>query len=230
MTPAPWVGVPIVAALLVTSMALLSSRRCQRILGAEPARKALHVGVGLVTLVFPWLFTSAAPVLVLATMALGWFEAVRRCVLLRGRFGAVLQRVARPGRGESCFVAGTALTFVISGGDPLEFCLPMAVLTLADSAAALVGQAVARRRGGTPRQGKTLAGSAAFFGVALACGLVALPIGGWSAASACVMALLLASVTTALEAAAGHGFDNLLIPVAAASLLQLAPSVIGGPL
>ncbi len=228
MNPGHWAGVPIVALALVTSMALLSTPRCARAVGPEQARKLLHVGIGLVTLAFPWLFTGAAPVLVLAALALGWFELLRQSAPLQRHFAPVLQRVARAGRGESCFVAGTALAFLIADGSALVFCLPMAVLTLADAAAALVGQDAARRRGAPPPCGKTLAGSTSFFGVAFVCAVAALSMAGWGVAPSLAMALLLASTTTLVEAAAGPGLDNLLIPVVGAALLRLAAPAFGG--
>jgi phytol kinase len=223
-----WIGVSLVAAALVLTMALLSTSQSQRLLGPEPARKLMHAGIGLVTLGFPWMFSSALPVLVLAALSLLWFEAVRRVAALRRRFALVLLSVARPGRGEACFVAGTALAFLIADGSALVFCLPMAVLAFADASAALVGQHAVRRRAGGAIQGKTLAGSAAFFATALLCAGVALALAGWEPAALVATALLIAAVTTAVEALAGHGADNLLIPVAGALLLRLLPAWTGG--
>jgi phytol kinase len=228
MTVAPWLGVALVAVALVLTMGVLSTPRSQRVLGAEPARKLMHAGIGLVTLGFPWLFGSAAPVLWLAALTLSWFELVRRVAPLRRRFASVLLSVARPGRGEACFVAGTALAFVIADGNALVFCLPMAVLAFADAGAALVGQHVARRLANGPARGKTLAGSAAFFATALLCAVCALALAGWRAVDLVVMGLLVAAATTLVEALAGHGSDNLLIPVAAALLLRFVPAWFGG--
>jgi phytol kinase len=222
-----WIGVPLVAAALVLTMALLSTPHSQRVLGPEPARKLMHAGIGLVTLGFPWMFSSALPVLVLAVLSLIWFEAVRRVATLRRRFASVLLSVARPGRGEACFVAGTALAFLIADGSALVFCLPMAVLAFADASAALVGQHATRRRADGPIRGKTAAGSAAFFATAMLCASVALALAGWAPAALVASALLIAAVTTAVEALADHGADNLLIPVAGALLLRLLPACTG---
>jgi phytol kinase len=132
----------------------------------------------------------------------------------------VLSAVARPGRGEIYFVLGTSLTFLLCGGNALAFVLPMAILTWADTAAALVGQRLGGRHGALRIGGKSLAGSSAFLVVALAISLLGLSLAGWPPAQASLLSMLLASTTTVLEALARRGADNLLIPVGAALLLR----------
>lgn len=213
----------LLCAILVASMAGLSV--CQRggALTAECLRKVLHVEMGLVTLSFPWLFAEPWPVVTLAALALVWFTAVRRIAMLRRYFGEVLTRVARPGWGEAYFAAGACLTFLLADGAALFFCLPMAILTFADTAAALVGQRLGHGPGAIRFADKSLAGCTAFFGVALACGLAGLwGWAGWDAQRAWGTALLLAFTTTGLELVARRGADNLLIPLGGAIVLRIA--------
>jgi phytol kinase len=225
--PNSWLLLPVVIALLIVTMAVLSTARRAGQLSPEGARKAFHVAMGMMTLSFPWLFPEPAPVVLLACLCCAWFEAVRRMAPLQNRCGPVLSAVARPGRGEVHFAVGTALTFVLAGGYALAFCLPMAILALADSAAALVGRRYGGRPGTLRLGGKSLAGSSAFFAVALALSLIGLALDGWAAAPAVAMSLTLAATTTLLEAIARRGADNLLIPVGAALLLQgqMAPAI-----
>jgi phytol kinase len=217
---ASWLLLPVIAALLVAAMAGLSAARNAGALSPECARKLFHVSMGIMTLSFPWLFSDPAPVLLLACIACIWFEAVRRLAPLARNCGSVLSNVARPGRGEIHFVAGTALTFVLAEGNALAFCLPMSILALADAAAALVGKRFGDQPGAIRFGDKSLAGSSTFFAVALFAGLTGLSLAGWPAAQSIALAVLIACATTALEAVARRGADNLLIPVGAALLLR----------
>lgn len=212
----------LVGITLVGAMAGLSAGQRRFGLPAECARKLLHVAMGLVTLSFPWLFSSPWPVLALALAALAWLAAIRRGKALRRCFGPVLEGVGRPGWGEGYFVLGAAATFLLAQDSPLFYCLPMAILSFADAGAALIGQRWGRQPGAVRFGGKSLAGSSAFFAIALGCGVVALQAWeGWAPSRSWPHALLLALVTTVLEAMARCGLDNLLIPLGALMLLRL---------
>ena len=65
-------------------------------------------------------------------------------------------------------------TFWLSGGDPLLFCIPIAVMALADTAAALVGQQVGVNHYRVFDNKRTVEGSLAFFGLAMAICMVGL--------------------------------------------------------
>jgi phytol kinase len=215
-----WLLLPLVVVLLIVTMLALSAARTAGQLSPEGARKLFHVAMGTMTLSFPWLFTGPTPVLLLAGLCCVWFESVRRLTWFARHCGPVLSAVARPGRGEIYFVLGTSLTFLLCGGNALAFVLAMAILTWADTAAALVGQRLGGRPGALRIGGKSLAGSSAFFVVALTISLLGLSMAGWPPAQASLMSILLASTTTVLEALARRGADNLLIPVGAALLLR----------
>lgn len=216
----PWWSAATVAALLPASMGLLSAMRRRDMLAAEPARKLLHVEMGLVTLSFPWLIGQTEVVLVLALLATAWFIGVRRCAALRAIFGGVLDGVGRHSWGEVYFTVGACLTFLLAAGNTLRYCLPMAILVFADTAAALAAPRDPARRHSIGINGKSVEGCAAFVAVALVCAIVALslrPEG--SLAQTFSVALLLALDTAVLEVLGRHGADNLLIPVVAAFLL-----------
>jgi phytol kinase len=217
---ASWLLLPPVLASLALAMAALSALQRAGRLSPEGARKLFHVAMGAITLAFPWVFSGPAPVIVLAGAACAWLEGVRRIAPLQRVFGSVLSAVARPGRGEIHYVAGTAASFAIANGSALGFCVPMAILALADAAAAVVGRRYGTRPGAIVFRTKSLAGSSAFFAVALAVSLVGLEFAGWPDAAAVAVALLLAGLTTLLEALAGDGADNLLVPVCAALVLR----------
>jgi len=208
------------AAFLPVAMWSLSALVRAGALEPELGRKALHILTGLAVLSLPWSIGQPGPVLALFALAAGWLFAVRRFASLRRRFGGVLFTAGRNSWGEIYFVCGSCFTFLIARGDALRFALPMLILVSADSAAALVGT-----RSGAHRllfaRGKSVEGCAAFFMVALCCGIAGLSTFVPSLSSAEIVAIAseLALVTMVLEACGNHGSDNLLIPVGAAWLL-----------
>lgn len=218
---AQWPSVLAVLALLGASMALLSAWARRRGVPAESVRKLLHIEMALVTLSFPWLFESAWPVMVLAGAAAVWFRLLRASPWLDARFGYALRAARRDSHGETWFACGVCLAFVWTRGEPLAYGIAILVLGFADAAAALVG-----RRYGRPRRMpggalKSVAGSAAFFAVALAVAFAGLHgAGGVDAGEALAAAALLAGMTTALEAVSDRGLDNLVVPLGALASLH----------
>lgn len=216
-----WIAILAVLALLGASMALLSAWARHRAVPPDAVRKLLHIEMALVTLSFPWLFTSAWPVVVLAAAALAWFRLLRTSACLDERFGYALGAGWRDSKGEIWFVCGACLTFLWTGGEPVAYGIAILVLGLADTAAALVG-----RRYGLPRRmpggaAKSVVGSAAFFPVALAVAFAGLHgAAGLPAGEALAAGTLVAAVTTVLEAFSGRGLDNLLVPLGAVASLQ----------
>jgi phytol kinase len=211
----PWLGILAVCLALPISMAVLSGIVRHGLLSHEAARKALHVEMGLVTLSFPWLFTDAWPVVVLAALSIAWFAGVRAIRTLRSSFGPVLETPTRRSNGQFWFVCGVCLAFLLAD-DRAAYCIAILVMALADSSAALAGTRWGRPRATLSGACKSFAGSAAFFAVAFA---VAFAIGA-SAATA----LLVALATTFVEALLADGLDNLLVPLAALVACHFAAS------
>ena len=217
----PW---PEITLVLVAGVALIVALGvCRLIYPTHPEflRKLLHVGVGLIALSFPWLFASAWPVLVVAAVAALIVCAVRASRHLRTRLGGVLDGVARRSRGEYFFLAATVLLFGLADGDALLFCVPMLILTFADTAAALVGTRFGRLRYGAAGGQRSVEGSAAFVAVAFVCACVPLAlIGGLAVAQVVMVAGVLAVLTAIVEAVARQGADNLLVPLGAFLVLK----------
>ena len=183
-------------------------------LAPEWSRKLLHVGCGLLALSLPWLCGRGPTVLALCSVAALMLVAVRFIPAWNRKLGGALDGVGRGHRGAFYFVAAIGLVFAGAGGDRLLFCLPIAVLTFADAAAALVGRRLGVHRFRTGSGWKSLEGSCAFFAVGLAAAFGCLSaFDGGDPARHLPLALLLALLLTFVEAAAGKGLDNLLIPV-----------------
>lgn len=212
---------------LMTALQVWAQRRGPH---PEVVRKLLHIGMGLVACSFPWLFAGPAPVLGLAAASVVAMGAVRQVPGLRKRVGGVLHGVGRQSYGELCFPLGVALVFVLAKGDALRFVLPVLLLTLADPAAALVGQRLGRLRFRTPDGWKSGEGSAAFFSVAFGLTYGGLRLAGTAGTEGLLLALLLAVLLTLIEALAWRGLDNLFIPLAGYVLLAAHQPMGAGPL
>jgi phytol kinase len=214
-----WLGIAIVLAMYTALFAIFSvvGHRLQ----PEVLRKGMHVSMGLPALTFPWLFESVWPVLVIGIVVVLAFLAVRAQLPLVRPLARSLERVPRVSLGEFCFIVAVCIVFALAAGDPVLYAIPILLLTLADAAAALVGTAYGRHRYITMRYHKTVEGSIAFFVVAYAC--IYFPLALYtpaSASDALIVAALIAMAVTVLEAAIGHGFDNLAVPLGALAAIK----------
>lgn len=184
----------------------------------ELARKTVHVLLGTLCLTFPWVFSSATPVLVLAVIATAALLALRVVPALRASIGRPLHGVARTSYGEFAFVAGIAATFVLAHGNVWSYVIPVAVLTYADAVAALIGTRFGLHRFRTIDGTKSLEGSLAFFSAALIC--VAVPLELTHQPNAFAIATLVSGALMIVEASAWSGLDNALIPLAGGLLVR----------
>jgi phytol kinase len=219
-----FLGMALVLAALGSLFLLARHGRARGWMTAEYSRKFVHVGMGCIALTFPWLFTQTRPVLVLAAIAAGALLAVRAIPFARARFGCVLLEVKRRSYGEFAFVAGVAAAFFLAHGDPMSYVIPVAVLTFADTLAAVVGTRFGTHRFATLDGTKSLEGSLAFLATAVACVAIPLAVAGRAQAApiACVSALAL----TLVEASAWAGLDNVAIPLLGGILVR---ALCGGP-
>jgi phytol kinase len=225
----PLVGVSSVLAVLCLLLGVLAlfRRLCRP--HPELPRKLLHVGMGTVTLTFPWLFDAVWPVLMLAILSVALLVCLRLVPALRNGVGQVLHGVRRFTLGEICFVVAVTVLWLLHVLDPLAdpgrrrllYVVPVLLLTFADSAAALVGVYLARCHYALPGGSRSREGSAAFFVVAVPCVLVPLLLAGagWEAVA---VAVVIAWLATLLEAIAGAGLDNLVLPLVTYLLLLLS--------
>ncbi|WP_051303818.1 diacylglycerol/polyprenol kinase family protein [Calidithermus chliarophilus] len=192
---------------------------------AEVARKVMHIGVGVIALAFPRLFGwgNLEPVLWVCGVAVLTMVALRFLRSARAVLGSVLSSVERQGWGEVYFLLSIALLFAFAH-NPVEYYLPLLVLTFADGLAALVGVAYGRVRYGTEGRYKSLEGSLMFFLVAFGLGYGYL-LFEKGVLEASLYALLVASVSTLMEGVSVEGLDNLLVPVISLGVLQQQPGL-----
>ncbi|MEI8194947.1 MAG: hypothetical protein WCI73_03460, partial [Phycisphaerae bacterium] len=207
-----YVAMPLVLAILLIQMFTLRFYQRHRHPRPEITRKLLHVGMGLVVLPFPWLFTSTWPVIVLAAAAIALLLAARFLPRLRS-FHAITA-VPRVSLGDVYFPLSVAILFGMAHQTPLLYGIPLLILTFADAVAALIGLTYGRLHYEATAGEKTAEGSLAFFTVAfLAAHIPLLLLTDTGRAETLLIALILGLVVMLAEAIAWHGLDNIFIPL-----------------
>ena len=206
--------------LLIPAMGILSRLKSSGAVACELRRKALHVGVGLTSLFFPYILTESWMVISALTMIACWMIAVRRVPLLRRRFGAVLHDAKRISHGELYFALAIAGLMLAASDKPLLFVVPVLLLTISDAAAAVVGSAYPRGHLTGLARGKTMSGCAAFVITAFSITMLGLlRYTGLPFTTSLAIAAIIAIGTGVVEAISQRGRDNLFVPAAAFTLL-----------
>lgn len=211
---------------LAYGIILLLGEGIYRLLKGGPAwsRSFAHLSAGLITLPFPWLFTSHWWVLILSLQSCLVLWITSRMKILPSH-----HRIAGKSKGSYLFFVSVYLCFMASllSGRKELFVVPLLVLTFSDVAAALVGRSIGKRsipgRKSWNVSAKTLAGSTAFF-------LTALPVLflsffyylQWNLAASIGMTLLIALLSTTMEAYSPHGTDNFSVPLTILIIMQVA--------
>ena len=209
--------------VLISGLKVFSKRYAQH---PELLRKVVHIGIGLATLTFPWLFAETWPVASIALVSVALLSALKVPGPLRKLMGGVVDGVDRSSSGDLCFPIGVVTLFWLSQRcDPatskLLFCVPVLLLTLGDAVAALVGVRYGRHKFSTAEGMKSVEGSLACFLASFLCTL--LPLIAFSRiehVEALLLAMILALVATMLEAIAWSGLDNLFLPLGGYALLK----------
>jgi phytol kinase len=115
-----------------------------------------------------------------------------------------------------------ALLYQLANGSKLLYAVPLVVLTLADTVAALTGAAYGKHGYGTTGATKTIEGSIAFFSVAFFSVNVALVVfSDAGRIETLLISLDIAVIVMLLEAIAWRGLDNIFIPLGVYILLRL---------
>ncbi len=216
-----FVSIAAILGILLGLMGLLGLPPVRARLAPEMRRKLLHVAMGGVALALPALFDQPGPVWLLALLAAASLLLVRRIRYLRKSIGSAIHTVERVSFGELCYPLGVATLFSLAGDQYLLYLVPLLILALGDSMAALVGVRHGRLRYRTLDGNKSLEGSMTMFVVSF--GSVLLPFGfagTLGIGSLLAGAMCVALALTLVEALAWRGIDNFLLPVAGYYLLD----------
>lgn len=184
---------------------------------AEHTRKLVHIGTGLLTMLFPIMFTHYAWVI-------GICAAFFSILSLSLRFGFLpsINAIERKSHGSLAYPVVVALAFVFyyfnnTGQDLYYFYVPVLIMALADPMAALFGKKFPWGKYTIGKEQKTWLGSIAFFITASAVTFFLVPTYD-------LLALILVPlVATLAEAFSSKGLDNLTIPLAVMGVLYFHP-------
>jgi dolichol kinase len=199
--------------VLLGLMALVRLAARQRHINPEVSRKLIHVATGLYALILHWLFPDRWPVYMLIGVTLVAM-IILRLPALSGGLGQTLHAVERRSYGDFLLATAVGLCFFLSGGEALLYILPIAVLTLADAAAALAGTTYGRQRFTVEAGQKSVEGTVVFFTVTLLIALICLMfLSDLPPANILALALMVAAFGALVEAQSWRGFDNLFLPL-----------------
>jgi phytol kinase len=178
---------------------------------AEVQRKLVHISTGLFALTLPWLFPDRWPVYVLIALTLGVMLVLR---MPSSRLGSTLHGVKRQSYGDLLLAISVGLCLFLVEDQLFLYVLPIAVLTLADAAAALAGSTYGRRFFTVEDGQKSIEGSVVFFVVTLLIAVVCLLLmTSFPPLNIIVVAVMVAAFGTLVEAASWRGFDNFFLPL-----------------
>lgn len=214
--------IELILGIFVVLLGALSVVRSIRPCDPELLRKAMHVGMGLVAFLLPWLFLSTWSVVVLAGLMMTLLTVIRLASPLRQRLGGVIHDVARKSWGELYFALGVVGLFMLSHREPLHYGISILTLVLADTAASLIGCRHGFRRYHVLGECKSLEGSLAFLVTAFLIGALGLSLFcSVGITVSLTVAVAVAMPATLVEAVAGKGTDNVFIPLCTFALLKI---------
>lgn len=217
----PVAGITFVLGALGVLIAVVKLLQSRRMVGAETARKMVHIGMGMICLTFPALFAVAWPVWILAGLAVIALGALRFVPCLKCSVGTVLHDVNRQSLGEVYFPIGVAAVFALAKSVPLEFTIPVSLLTFADAAGALVGKRWGRHQYQTLEGQKSIEGSIAVGITAFLCATVPLISAQHDLTASLVIGVLIGIFGMIVEAISWRGLDNIFLPLAALAQISI---------
>lgn len=220
--------VPVVIIGILMLMTTVKITAAHFEIGAETQRKIVHVAVGTSSLFFPYVFSGPLPVVLLTGCAMVIMFSLRyrkkRAAISDGVSGGlsdVLYSVQRSSFGEIYLALAVVFLFFLSTGQPILYVLPLLVITLSDTASALIGTSYGRLRFPVEDGIKSFEGVVAFFTVTWICAMIVLLLMSDTARlNVIVLSFLIAAFCALVEADSWRGLDNIFVPVGAYLLLS----------
>ena len=179
---------------------------------AEYTRKLVHIGTGLLTLLFPLLLSNHWWVLVLCTS----FALI---LILSLRFSLLksINAIDRESVGSLAYPVSVYCCFLayVHYNELAFFYIPVLVLAISDPIAALMGKRWPWGKFSLGKNHKSLMGTGMFFASSLLVMVTIFWIQGTALSSFKLVfeLLIMAAVSAFVEALSGRGIDNLTIPL-----------------
>ncbi|HEY9071149.1 MAG TPA: hypothetical protein VIV61_12905 [Candidatus Ozemobacteraceae bacterium] len=177
----------------------------------EITRKTVHLGAGLVSLSFAYVFKSHWTLLAMLTGFISMIILGKRWHLMTAVHG-----VARQSAGDLLHPLAIYITylFAMKFDKPHFYAIAIAVLSVSDSLAAIIGKSYGFKLYEVEEDKKSVEGSIIFFlSTFLIVHLCLLLLTDIDRTGSVLSALLIALLATAFEAVSLDGADNLIVPV-----------------
>jgi len=210
-----------IGVLVILGAVMVIAKLCYKRLTPEGARKTIHIVMGCTALALPYIFEYKQSAVYLGIAAIALLVLMRRNEVLR-KAGIALLGVERKTLGDIYFVIAIVIVFVLHQST-FEYIIPIAILTFADSIAALVGITYGRYNMAQHEEeaAKSREGSVMFFIVAFICTLIPLQLmSGVGRTEVLVISFLIGILAAMIEAVTRKGNDNLMLPLLTFSILQ----------
>lgn len=216
-----WEHIILIVTVLVLALMEINAIGKKMKLKPETKRKIFHICMGLTVLTFPYIFTSGLSVVVLLILAIG-FLLTLKYTNLKHTLGKPLYDVNRKSSGEIYFTVAVFLIYFLSKGNPILYCVPILVLTFADSVAAIIGKNYAKKTISQQNEdAKSIEGSFMFFIVAFLLVLIPLLLfTNVGRAETLLIAAIVGLNVSMIEMISHSGNDNLLIPLTTYAFLS----------
>lgn len=215
-------GIIIAFAYIVAMIGVAEGLRRWRGYGPGFTRKVIHIGVGMLSWLIPFLFNSPWPFV----FACAVFVVIN---LIDWRYGLIgsMQSSSRSNLGTVYFPLAAAIVALIFWDQPPLLVAALMPLTWGDGLAPVIGAAYGRRVYRIHTSTRTLEGSAGFFVAGFLFTWLAL----WvmpgmpeiTPVEALLPSLVIMVVTTLIEAVSIWGLDNLTVTAAAILILNFWP-------
>lgn len=215
-------GIIIAFAYIVAMIGVAEGLRRRRGYGPGFTRKVIHIGVGMLSWLIPFLFNSPWPFV----FACAVFVVIN---LIDWRYGLIgsMQSSSRSNLGTVYFPLAAAIVALIFWDQPPLLVAALMPLTWGDGLAPVIGAAYGRRVYRIHTSTRTLEGSAGFFVAGFLFTWLAL----WvmpgmpeiTPVEALLPSLVIMVVTTLIEAVSIWGLDNLTVTAAAILILNFWP-------
>ena len=217
-----WKSILFILALIFVLLVIIKLIDKKLKLNGETKRKLFHITMGFSMLTLPYIFTSVISVAILAAIALITMYILKN-TKLKDSLGKIIYDVDRKSLGEVYFTISVFAIYYLSKGDKILYSIPILILTLADSAAALVGKSYGKKNLAQYNEdSKSLEGSFMFFMVAFMVTLVPLLLYTQVGREETLLISLIVGFNVALVEMISHtGNDNLLIPLTTFAFINI---------
>ena len=188
---------------------------------SELTRKLLHIGSGLIALLFPLIFKTLMGVVYLGIIFIILLLILRNAGKFSKGIGKALRKEERQSRGDLYFIVSIVILWVASYSNRILYYIPLLILIFPDALAALGGVKFGKIKYKSVVGEKSVEGSAIFFTVTLLITLGSLLLfTKLGLLESVIISLLMAFLSMILEAISWRGLDNIFVPVLSFFILK----------